>query len=127
MKEREDDFLKSVFDAYQPNESLGHEFNQNVFHQIAIREGNTELIRNFLKIFIPILIICMTLFATLLYFYGESIFSFLQEVVPMLRPWHFSLVIGIFYFHFARSLLFLAFIYLKKQFNFAFPKLSMMW
>ena len=120
MKEREDDFLREAFANYNSEYSLNADFNKKVIQKIDVQLQNSTLIRRFLSIYLPILILFMVGSTVLLFLYSSTFFTFLLNLIPMLRPWQILLVIGIIYFHFVRSILFLTFIYLKKQFNFVF-------
>ncbi len=120
MNERDDEFLRKAFQDYQPDDQLSPDFNQVVIQKIKIGQDNFVLIRKFLSIYIPALIVCSVAGTLAMFFYGNTMIAYILTILPMLKPWHLMVGIGFIYFHFVRSVLFLAFIYLKKQFNFAF-------
>ena len=120
MKEPEDEFLEKAFQDYSSEYQLTPNFNKAVIRKISIGQDNLALIRKFLSIYVPVLIVFLIGGTAAIFFYGNTINQYILTILPMLKPWHLMLGIGFIYFHFIRSLLFLAFIYLKKQFNFAF-------
>jgi len=120
MSDNENRFLQDAFKNYRPGQKPDDGFSEVVLRKISYQRENKALITRFLRIFIPIFFVCVLGMSCLLYFKGNVIFHYLSECMPDIKPWYIFVFIAFLYFHFVRSLLILAFLYLKKRINFAY-------
>ena len=120
MSDRENKFLENAFKNFRSEQILNSEFNLQVLQRIQLKNENRALLIRFLKIFIPIYLVFISGLITLIIYKGESLYDWFINIIPSIKPWQLFIGGGLLYFHFLRSVLILAFLYLKKHFNFVF-------
>lgn len=122
MDERqEEQFLKRAFEKFENSETLDENFNELILKRVTAKRSLSAFVLRYLKVFIPVLCLIFLGGILLFAFNANEIKSFVGDYLPMLKPWHIFVVFLLVYFHFIRSILILAFVYLRKRFTFASP------
>lgn len=117
MEDREEQFLKDAFKNFDPELEISRDFNEYVFKKINTQNSLGIQMLHYLRVLGPILFLSLLGGILFMIFQREWITSSVLQYLPSLKPWHIFMAIIIIYFHFVRSVLILAFLYLKNGFK----------
>ena len=117
MEDREEQFLKNAFKTFDPDLEISGDFNEHVFKKVNTQNSLGIQMLHYLRVLGPILFVSLLGGILFMIFQREWITSSVLQYLPSLKPWHIFMAIIIIYFHFVRSVLILAFLYLKNGFK----------
>lgn len=110
----EDNWLKEAFRNFDPEVTPGENFNERVLQKLTVQPSRGMQVMHALRVAAPIMFIIALAGILIIVFRGDGLVRQVLHYLPFLKPWHIFMAFIIIYFHFVRSVLILAFLYLKN-------------